>query len=107
MGEIIPMMEHLEKLKKTLNIGSKFPSNKCKVFRDNNSVIKLARAPNIHPHTKHTALIYHHFREHVQKYLIEINPIDTLEKVADIFTKGFPFSIFNYPMKKMMGWSKP
>ena len=30
MGEIIPMMEHLEQLEKTLNIESKHPSIKCK-----------------------------------------------------------------------------
>ena len=37
---------------------------------------------------------------------IKINLIDTLEQVADIFTKALPFLIFNYLRKKMMGWSK-
>ena len=62
--------------------------------------------PNICPRTKHIALKYHHFREHVRKGLIKINPIDTLEQVAGIFTKALPFPIFNYLSKKMMGWSK-
>ena len=100
------MMEHLEKMEKTLNIESKRPSVKCKVFEDNNSAIELSRAPIICPCTKHIALKYHHFREYVQKGLIEINPIDTLEQVADIFTKALPFPIFNYLRKNMMGWSK-
>ena len=79
---------------------------KCKVFEDNNGAIELAKAPKIRPRTKHIALKYHHFREHVRKGLIEINPIDTLEQVADIFTKALPFPIFNYLRKNMMGWSK-
>ena len=86
-----------------MNIGSKRPSVKCKVFEDNNGAIKLVKAQKISPRTKHIALKYHHFREHVRKGLIEINPIDTLEQVADIFTKDFPFPIFNYPRKNMMG----
>ena len=100
------MMEHLEQLQKKLNIESKRPSVNFKVIEDNNGVIELAKAPKIHPRTKHIALKYHHFREHVQKGMIEINPIDTLEQVADIFTKKLPFPIFNYLRENMMDWSK-
>ena len=89
-----------------LNVESKRPSVKCKVSKDNNGAIKLAMAPKIRPRTKHIALKYHHFKEHVWKGLIKINPIDTLEEVADIFTKALPFPIFNYLRKNMMGWSK-
>ena len=72
------MMEHLEQLEKTLNIESRRPSVKCKVFEDNNGAIELAKAPKIRPRTKHIALKYHRFREHIRKRLIEINPIETL-----------------------------
>ena len=81
-------------------------SVKCKLFKDNNRAIELSKAPKIRTRTKHIALKYHHFREHVWKGLIEINPIDTLEQVADIFAKALPFPIFNYLKKKMMGWIK-
>ena len=106
MGEIIPIMEHIEQLEKTLNIESKRLSVNCKVFEDNNGAIELAKAPRVRPRTKHIALKYHHFREHVKQGLIEINQIDTFEQVAEIFTKDFPFLVFNYLKKKMMGWSK-
>ena len=89
-----------------MNIELDRPSVKCKVFEDNNGAIELSKAPNIRPRTKHTEIKYNHFREHVRKGLIEINLIDTLEQVADIFTKSLPFPIFNYLKKKMMGWSK-
>ena len=99
-------MEHLEQLEKTLNIESKRPSVKCKVFEDNNGAIELAKAPNIFPRTKYIALKYHHFKQHVWKGLIEINPIENLEQVADIFTKALPFTIFNYLRKEIMSCSK-
>ena len=89
-----------------MNIESKRPSVKCKVFEDNNGAIELAKAPKIRLRTKHIALKCNHFREDVRKGLIEINPIHTLEQEADIFTKALPFPIFNYLRKKMMGWSK-
>ena len=100
------MIEHLGQLEKTLNIELKSPSVKCKLFEDNNGAIELAKAPKIRPRTKHVALKYHHFREHVWKGLIEINPIDNIGQVADIFTKTLPFPMFDYLRKKMMGWSK-
>ena len=100
------MMEHLEQSEKTFNIEPKRPSVKCEVFKYNNCAIELSKAPNISPRTKHIAFKYHHFGEHVRKGLIEINLIDTLEQVADIFMKSLPFPIFNSLRKKMMGWSK-
>ena len=78
----------------------------CKVFEDNNGVIGLAKVPKIRTRTKHITFKYHYFREHIRKGLIKIYPIDTLEQVADIFTKALPFSIFDYLRKMMMGWRK-
>ena len=89
-----------------LNIESKRPSVNSKVFEDNNGAIELAKAPKIRPRTKHIALKYHHFREHIRKGLIKINPIDILEQVAEIFMNALPFPIFNYLKKNMRGWKK-
>ena len=96
------MIKHLEQLEKTLNIESKRPRVKWKVFKDNNSAIELAKAQKIRPLTKHVALKYHHFREHVRKCLIEINPIDTLEQVAEIFTKALPWVGANSDSSRQM-----
>ena len=60
MREIIPMMENLEQLEKTLNIKSKCSSVKCKLFEDNNSAIELSKSPKIRSRTKHIALKCHH-----------------------------------------------
>ena len=88
MREIIPMMEHLEQLDKTLNIESKLPSVKCKVFEDNNGAIELSKAPKSSLRTKHISLKNNHFREHVWNGLLKINPINTLEEETYIFTKA-------------------
>ena len=48
-----------------MNIESKRPSVKCKVFKDNNGAIELSKAPKIRPRTKHISLKYHHFTEHI------------------------------------------
>ena len=56
------MMVNLEQFEEMLNIESKRPSMKCKVSKDNNSAIELAKAPKIRLRKKHIALKYHHFR---------------------------------------------
>ena len=43
------MMEHLEKFEKTLNIESKRPIVKCKVFEDINGTKELPKDPKIIP----------------------------------------------------------
>ena len=78
----------------------------CKVFEDNNGATELAKISKDRPRTKHIALKYHHLRPHVWEGIIEINPIDTLEQVADSFRKALPFPIFNYLSKKIMCWRK-
>jgi len=53
--------------------------------------------PELRPRTKHIALRYHHFREHVRNGKVRINAIDTKEQIAeDIFTKGLPKDAFVY-----------
>ena len=86
-----------------MKIKSKLPSVKCKVFEDNNGAIKWAKAPKLLPGTKYIALKYQQFGENVRKGLIKINPIDTLEQVADAFKKYLPFPIFNYLRAKNYG----
>ena len=59
----------------------------CKVFEENSGAFELARLPRLCPRIKHINICYHHFRELVQKDLIEIFPIDTKDQIADTLTK--------------------
>ena len=59
----------------------------CKVFKDNSGALELARLPKLRPRTKHINVCYHHFCEHVRKWLIKIFPINTKDQIADTLTK--------------------
>jgi hypothetical protein len=54
---------------------------------DNESAIHMADNPVEHNRTKHIAIRYHFLRDHQQKGDIEIAYVNTIEQLADIFTK--------------------
>ena len=80
------------------------PNVKCTVFEDNNGALELAKAPKMRPRTKHIALKYHHFRYHVQEGKIDIQPIDTCQQQADIFTKPLSRELFESLRQMLCGW---
>jgi len=55
------------------------------------------------PRTKHIAVKYHFFREHIQNGNINIEPIDTSIQVADILTKPLPRPSFKSLRHLLMG----
>ena len=104
MRDVIPLQDQMKEMdgifgKKDLN-----PIIKCTLFEDNNGALELARAPRYRPRTKHIAVKYHHFREHVRKGTVSIEAIDTKEQIADQFTKGLQTAMFEYLRHKLMGW---
>ena len=44
----------------------------CTVFEDNQGVIALAKVPANTPRSKHIAILYHFFREHVRRKKIDV-----------------------------------
>ena len=102
--ELIPFRNLTLELQIRLDL---LPSNttiSCKVFEDNNGALELATKPKFRPRTKHIAIKYHHSRGSVKSGAIEVLPIDTLEQVADIFTKALDQQKFEYLRKKLIGW---
>ena len=89
-------------IKKFLPVADKYPNFFCTVWEDNQSTIKVADIPKYTLRTKHIALKYHHFRKFVSNGTLNINPIDTLEKTADIFTKPLDKTEFEYLSKEAM-----
>ena len=59
----------------------------CVVYKDNRGALELAKVHKMRPRTWHIALKYHHFHEHIKNGSVRINPIDTHEHQADIFTR--------------------
>ena len=104
MRDVIPMMQILEEIQKFMDIPIQKPNVKCTVFEDNNGALELAKAPKMRPRTKHIALKYHHFRSHVQAGKIDIQPIDTCQQQADIFTKPLSRELFESLRQMLCGW---
>ena len=96
MREVLPLLNLMTEIKQFLSVSKEDPKFFCTVWEDNHSCIKIkvTKSPKFTPRTKHIALKYHHFRQFVSNRTIKINPIDTLEQTADIFTKPLDLSKF-------------
>ena len=97
-------MDLLEELNEIFPLHIPTPEIHCKTWEDNNGCIALAQNNKFSPRTKHIAIKYHHFREHVRSGKISIHPIDTKEQTADIFTKPLDESLFIHLRRKLNGW---
>ncbi|XP_022020065.1 uncharacterized mitochondrial protein AtMg00810-like [Helianthus annuus] len=64
------------------------------VYCDNISAIYLSSNPVQHQRTKHIELDIHFVQEHVQRGTIRILHTPTRLQIADIFTKGLPWVLF-------------
>ena len=104
MRDIIPLMDQVNEMNLIFDNDAGKPTIRCTLFEDNNGALELATAPRYRPRTKHIGIKYHHFREHVKKGLVSIEPIDTREQIADQFTKGLPTATFEYLRFKLLGW---
>lgn len=104
MREVLPFLNLMDEIRTFLPVNQDDPKFFCTVWEDNRSCIKVAESPKFTPRTKHIALKYHHFRQFVSNGTVKINPIDTLEQTADIFTKPLDHSKFSYLRKKLCGW---
>ena len=87
--EIIPLMSLLIEINCAFELHNPNPRVLCKILEDNESCIAMAKTQRFSPRTRHMSLKYHHFRSFVEKGIIDILPMDTLEQTADIFTKPF------------------
>jgi hypothetical protein len=96
MRELLPMRELLSELQQYMNIQSKHPIKiRSTVFEDNNGCISVANAPKMTPRTKHIAVKYHFFKDHIgeEKGML-IKKIESELQLADLFTKGLAQDLF-------------
>ena len=61
--------------------------NNIPIFCDNTSAINITENPIQHSRTKHIEIRHHFIRDHVLKNDISIEYVDSLNQIADIFTK--------------------
>ncbi|MGH7974287.1 MAG: reverse transcriptase domain-containing protein [bacterium] len=74
------------------------------VFEDNNGALSLAHTPAMTPRSKHIAVKYHFFREHVRRGTMVVKKIDTDKQKADILTKGLGRIKFERIREMLIGW---
>ena len=98
------MKEILKELSGILEIPETEIKTHCTVFEDNKGAEELARTAKYRPRTKHIAIKYHHFRDHVRNGSISIERVDTLNQKADILTKPLTFKLFSNLRKEIQGW---
>ncbi|GJW13169.1 hypothetical protein Tco_0017302 [Tanacetum coccineum] len=67
-----------------------------KIHIDNESTISVIKNPVAHLRTKHIKIRFHFIRDCYEKRLIEIIKIHTDSNVADLLTKGFDVTRFNF-----------
>jgi hypothetical protein len=105
MRELLPIREIVREMAFAMKFHKAFEiRTHSKVFEDNNGCLILASCPRLTPRSKHIAVKYHFFRQHVQKGDLRIYKINTEEQKADIFTKGLVRAVFERIRKLVMGW---
>ncbi|GKF08640.1 hypothetical protein Tco_0042864, partial [Tanacetum coccineum] len=67
-----------------------------KIYIDNESTICIVKNPVYHSKTKHIAIRHHFIRDAYEKKLIQVLKIHTDDNVADLLTKAFDVSKFQF-----------
>lgn len=83
-----------------------FLSNPPLLWFDNVSALAIASNPVFHARTKHIEVDYHFMREKVLRKDLLVKFISSHDQLANIFTKGLPFSRFHQLTSKLM-WKFP
>ncbi|GKE51429.1 putative ribonuclease H-like domain-containing protein, partial [Tanacetum coccineum] len=76
-----------------------------KIFIDNESTICIVKNPVFHSKTKHIEIRHHFIRDSYENRLIQVIKIHTDHNVADLLTKAFDVSRFQYLIAKGLEWN--
>ena len=116
MRDVLPLRELAKGIARGLNISEDCITNfKTTVWEDNNGALSLA---NLEPgqHTPRSRFYHsrlHWFRSHITRESesgadvkdgIYVKKIETVNQLADLFTKPLPKEVFELLRKKLLGW---
>ena len=102
---LLPLKSLVKELIDNLGIDSdnlKFVSSST-IYEGNNGAIVVATSPGMDPASKHIAVNYHWFRQHVGREFV-IRKIESENQKAYIFTKCFQGQLFVRISKLLCGW---
>lgn len=105
--DLFPIMDLINEISTTMKLPFQpSPHLHVKIHEDNVGALTLGKLEprRMTPRSKHYALKYHWFREHIGPRNIILVKIDTSDQLGDIFTKGLGKVLFQQLRKKLMGW---
>lgn len=105
--DLFPLMDKLVELTSVLNLPFTPGSNMhVRIHEDNAGALTLGKLEprRMTPRSKHYAVKYHWFREHLSPRNIELVKIATADQLGDIFTKGLGAVAYTRVRKQLMGW---
>ena len=105
--DVLPLIDLVQEVGHVLKMPSKDSSQlHCTIWEDNIGALTLAQLelPRMTPRSKHIAVKYHWFREHVTSGKIKVCKIDTLDQIGDLFTKGLGIKLFEKLRARLVGW---
>ena len=106
MRDFLPTRKLLQEIGSQMSLEFSLPSIlRSTVFEENNGALQLAKAPKISPRTKHIAVKYHFFKDKIgEEKGIVIEKVDSVDQLADLFTKGLQIQLFKPLRKRLVGW---
>jgi hypothetical protein len=105
LRDLLPLRRILTELHSSALMNLLTPLPPSIIYEDNTSCINLAhKETQLCPRTKHIALKFHHFRDHVTNGTIRIEKVASASNWADIFTKPLTQYVHERLRCLMMGW---
>jgi hypothetical protein len=103
--ELLPLRRILLELQQTRLFATLTPLPPSTIYEDNASCLALAhRETQLRPRTKHIALKFHHFRDHLHNGTLRLEKVASAANWADIFTKPLTQFVHERLRRLMMGW---
>jgi hypothetical protein len=105
--DLFPLMDKLSELTSVLNLPFKPGSNMhVRIHEDNVGALTLGQLEprRMTPRSKHYAVKYHWFREHLGPRNIDLVKIASGDQLGEIFTKGLGAIAYTRVRKQLMGW---
>lgn len=105
--DLFPLMDKLVEITTILSLPFVAGSNMhIRIHEDNAGALVLGNLEprRMTPRSKHYAVKYHWFREHLSPRNIELVKIASENQLGDIFTKGLSGTAFKRMRQQLMGW---
>ena len=104
---ILPLIDLIQEVAAAIGLSTKETTNIFStIWEDNIGVLTLVhlKLPQMTPRSKHIAVKYHWFWEHVTSGKFKVIKVDTLNQIGDLFTKGLGIKLFKKLRVLLVRW---